>query len=131
MHNRTGALGAAMLALAVLTGAFGSHGLQKLTTDPTVLEPYKTAVQYLCWHGLAILILWAAGDRLTERGRKVVVTFFMAGIILFCGSLFFLTLAKIYQLSYTGIVFLTPIGGSLFVAGWLYLSYLLITKQRN
>jgi uncharacterized membrane protein YgdD (TMEM256/DUF423 family) len=131
MHNRTGVLGALVIALAVLTGAFGAHGLKGLTNDPTIINPYETAVQYLYWHGLAMLILWAAGDRIAERRLKVVLNFFIAGIILFCGSLFYLTVAKIYRLDYTGLVYLTPIGGLLFVVGWLYLAFLLIGKQRN
>lgn len=131
MHNRTGALGALVIALAVLTGAFGAHGLKGLTNDPAILNPYETAVQYLYWHGLAILILWAAGDRIAMPRLNVVLNFFIAGIILFCGSLFLLTAAKIYRMAYAGLVYLTPIGGLFFVVGWLYLAFILIGKQRN
>jgi uncharacterized membrane protein YgdD (TMEM256/DUF423 family) len=131
MHNFFGAAGAFFMALGVLTGAFGAHGLQKLTTDPSVVEPYKTAVQYLLWHGLALLVLWSAKDLFTQRQYRLIALCFMDGVVLFSGSLFVITAGKIFSFSIPWLVFLTPVGGLFFVAGWILLGWGIIGKQRN
>jgi uncharacterized membrane protein YgdD (TMEM256/DUF423 family) len=131
MHNFFGAVGALIMALGVLAGAFGSHGLQKITTDPSVIEPYKTAVQYLLWHGLALLVLWSARDRFTYKQYLWIGTCFMDGALLFSGSLFVITAGKIFSFSIPWLVYLTPIGGLHFVVGWILLGWSLIGKQRN
>ncbi|MFM7646366.1 MAG: DUF423 domain-containing protein [Sphingomonadales bacterium] len=131
MHNFFGAVGALVMALGVLAGAFGAHGLQKLITDPAIMETYKTAVQYMLWHGLALMILWAAKDRFTDRQYLWIATCFMTGIVLFSGSLFVITAGKIFSFSLPWLVVLTPIGGLFFVGGWLLLSWGLIRKQIN
>jgi uncharacterized membrane protein YgdD (TMEM256/DUF423 family) len=131
MHNFFGAVGALIMALGVLAGAFGSHGLQKITTDPSVIEPYKTAVQYLLWHGLALLVLWSAKVLFTQRQYLWIATCFMVGVSLFSGSLFVITAGKIFSFSIPWLVYLTPIGGLHFVVGWILMGWSLIGKQRN
>lgn len=131
MHKFFGAAGAFIMALGVLAGAFGSHGLQKITTDPSVIEPYKTAVQYLLWHGLSLIVLWAAKDRFTDKQFLLIGTCFLDGIVLFSGSLFIITAGKIFYFSIPWMVYLTPIGGLHFVVGWILLGWSLIGKQRN
>lgn len=131
MYRFFGALGALAMALGVLAGAFGAHGLQRLTTDPAVMEPYKTTVQYLLWHGLALLLLWTARERFSDKQFLWIGTCFQCGIVLFCGSLFLITAGKIFNFSLPWIVYLTPVGGLFFVAGWVLLFWLLIRKQRN
>ncbi|MFM8710507.1 MAG: DUF423 domain-containing protein [Sphingomonadales bacterium] len=131
MYRFFGALGALAMALGVLAGAFGAHGLQRLTTDPAVMEPYKTAVQYLLWHGLALLLLWTTRERFSDKHFLWIGTCFQDGIVLFCGSLFLITAGKIFNFSLPWIVYLTPVGGLFFVAGWVLLFWVLIRKQRN
>jgi uncharacterized membrane protein YgdD (TMEM256/DUF423 family) len=131
MHNFFGAIGALVMALGVLAGAFGAHGLQKLTTDLSILEPYKTAVQYMLWHGLALLVLWSAQDRFTHKQFMWIGICFVDGVVLFSGSLFVIVAGKIFSFSIPWLVMLTPIGGLHFVAGWLLLGWGLIGKQRN
>lgn len=119
------------MALGVLAGAFGSHGLQKITTDVAVIETYKTAVHYLLLHGLALLVIWSASDRFIPKHYMWISTCFVDGIVLFSGSLFVITAGKIFSFSFPWLVFLTPIGGLHFVAGWILLGWSLIGKQRN
>ncbi|MBM3914842.1 MAG: DUF423 domain-containing protein [Sphingomonadales bacterium] len=131
MYRFFGALGALAMAVGILAGAFGAHGLQRLTTDPAVMEPYKTAVQYLLWHGLALLLLWTARERFSDKHFLWTGSCFQCGIVLFCGSLFLITAGKIFNFSLPWIVYLTPVGGLFFVAGWVLLFWVLIRKQRN
>ncbi len=103
-------------ALAVLLGAFGAHGLaERLTPDQEAI--WATANQYHFVHTLA-LALGAAllrGDA-NRRLLQGLCAAWVAGIVLFSGTL--------YLLAVTGIGWLgaiTPVGGVLFVAGWLAL----------
>lgn len=108
-------LGSILMFTAVALGAFGSHALRDKLT-PYYLEVYKTGVLYHFIHALALFVVaWlstvSADPKITWAGIA-----FTAGIVLFSGSL--------YVLSVTGIKWLgaiTPLGGISFLAGWLLL----------
>lgn len=107
------AAGAILGFLAVGIGAFGAHALRDhLTADRTAI--YQTGVQYHLAHALAILLVAQMADRLNARA---VGWLWVAGIVLFSGSL--------YALAITGIRVLgaiTPLGGICFLAGWALLA---------
>jgi uncharacterized membrane protein YgdD (TMEM256/DUF423 family) len=108
-----GVLGAAGVAL----GAFGAHGL-KTQLGPEGLETWRTAVSY---HLIHVLALFGCGlwlRFLPEAGTAVVVAAFgfIAGILLFSGSLYVLALGGPRWLGPV-----TPLGGVAFIAGWLAL----------
>jgi len=107
------ALGAAVMALAVVLGAFGAHGL-KGHTDAAGLATWETAVRYQAWHGLALLALALAGDLLSARGQKAAAWCFGVGILIFSGSLYVLVLSGVKWLGA-----ITPIGGVAMIAGWI------------
>ncbi len=98
--------------IAVVLGAFGAHALkEKFSAD--VLAIWQTAVQYQFYHALALIGL---GIWLKQVGiaSNAIVGCFIAGILIFSGSL--------YLLSFTGIKVLgavTPIGGTLFIIAWV------------
>lgn len=110
-------LGSIFAGLAVILGAFGAHGLaDKLTPDR--LANFETAARYQMYHSLALLAValtlayFPAGTKSLQIGGWL----FVAGILLFSGSL--------YILSITGIRWLgavTPFGGVAFALGWLML----------
>ncbi len=119
------ALGAMFAFLGVALGAFSAHFLRERFT-PRDLEIFDVAVRYQLTHALALLItgliLWWRG---LDVSRLLVITpwLFTAGIIIFSGSL--------YALVFTGKRWLgavTPIGGVLFLAGWLLLALALWQK---
>ncbi len=111
------ALGSASGFVAVAAGAFAAHGLREQLT-PEMLEVFETAVRYQLVHALALLaVAWAAtrwpGGAATGAGWL-----FLAGTVLFSGSL--------YALSLTGLRWLgaiTPLGGLAFLAGWASLAW--------
>ncbi|MEE8549975.1 MAG: DUF423 domain-containing protein [Gemmatimonadota bacterium] len=111
------ALGSASGFVAVAAGAFAAHGLRERLT-PEMLEVFETAVRYQLVHALALLaVAWAAtrwpGGAATSAGWL-----FLAGTVLFSGSL--------YALSLTGLRWLgaiTPLGGLAFLAGWASLAW--------
>lgn len=57
MHKTFLALGAGLSGLAVAAGAFGAHGLQRVTSDAKTIQVYQTAVQYQGWHALALILV--------------------------------------------------------------------------
>ena len=107
-------LGALFALLAVMAGAFGAHGLRGVI-DERGLEVFQTAVTYQIYHSLALIlvaILPVAG--LSRRLLGIAAGFFVAGILLFSGSLYLLVLT---DLRWVGAV--TPVGGMGFMVGWI------------
>lgn len=103
-------------ALAVVLGAFASHGLKKKLT-PEMVAVFKTGVDYQFYHSFALalvgLSLFALG---IDENMYLTLAFacFIIGILLFCGSLYLLALTrkKIFGP-------ITPLGGLFFIAGWM------------
>jgi uncharacterized membrane protein YgdD (TMEM256/DUF423 family) len=109
-------LGALSGALSVAAGAFGAHAL-KARLAPDLLAVFETAARYQMFHALALLAAaWAAGRYANRRARGAGLCFAL-GTLVFCGSLYLLALAGMRWL---GAV--TPLGGVLFIAGWLLLA---------
>jgi uncharacterized membrane protein YgdD (TMEM256/DUF423 family) len=114
-------IGATMMALAVIAGAFGSHGLKEIVTADS-LRTFEIGTKYQIYHSLAILMI---GILLYFRKTSLMPIagwLFLAGIICFSGSLYLLTFAEILDVPTDLIGPITPIGGLLFVAGWLVLA---------
>jgi uncharacterized membrane protein YgdD (TMEM256/DUF423 family) len=109
-------LGALNAAIAVGAGAFAAHGLRD-RLEPRALEVFETGARYQMYHALAMI---AAGLIASSavRGAQTAGWMFQAGIVLFSGSL--------YALSLTGVKTLgaiTPLGGLAFLAGWVWLAW--------
>jgi uncharacterized membrane protein YgdD (TMEM256/DUF423 family) len=102
--------------LGVALGAFGAHGLRSRLT-PDMLAAFDTGVRYQMYHALALFALSVLMDRLGGWLITSAGWLFVAGIVLFSGSL--------YALALTGITLLgaiTPFGGLAFLAGWACLA---------
>ncbi|SET00462.1 DUF423 domain-containing protein [Hymenobacter actinosclerus] len=116
-------LAALLGALSVGIGAFAAHGLRKMLEASGRFETFETAVRYQFFHTLALLgigVLLVLRPELKSLGT--VAWLWLGGIIIFSGSLYVLCLTGITKL---GAV--TPIGGVLFIAGWIML--LLAARQ--
>jgi uncharacterized membrane protein YgdD (TMEM256/DUF423 family) len=111
-------LAAALLFAAVALGAFGAHVLrERLAPDMTAV--YQTAVQYHFWHALGLLAIGILLAQRPESGPLAAAAWLMiAGIVLFCGSLYALALTGI-----RGLGAVTPFGGVAFLAGWAALAW--------
>jgi uncharacterized membrane protein YgdD (TMEM256/DUF423 family) len=105
--------GSIFMALAVAFGAFGAHIVQDtLTADR--FEVYKTAVEYHFYHAIGLLILGSVSMQFEEsKWLKWSGYCLLAGILIFSGSLYILTLT---DTGWLGMV--TPIGGFAFMLGW-------------
>ena len=109
-------LGAIAAFVAVVLGAFAAHAL-KNSLSPDLLDIFHTAVKYQMWHAIGLLIIGLLQLHEQSHLLQKAGWCMFAGIILFSGSL--------YALSLTGIKLLgaiTPIGGTLFIIAWLMLA---------
>jgi uncharacterized membrane protein YgdD (TMEM256/DUF423 family) len=105
---------------AVALGAFGAHGL-RARLSPEMLAVFETGVRYHMYHALALLGTAAAMERVGGRLFVVAGWFFVAGIVLFSGSLYLLALTGVAKL---GAV--TPLGGLAFLIGWACFAFAVI-----
>jgi uncharacterized membrane protein YgdD (TMEM256/DUF423 family) len=111
MMNWT-SVAAGLLALAVMLGAFGAHGLRG-RLDAYSMGVYEKAVFYHFVHAIGLLVV-----SFMPRPSGTVCWLLLAGIVLFSGSL--------YVLAVTGIGVLgavTPLGGVAFIAAWMLLAF--------
>jgi uncharacterized membrane protein YgdD (TMEM256/DUF423 family) len=103
-------------ALGVVLGAFGAHALRG-SIEPRLIETFQTAVQYQLIHALALLLVSLTMGWLGHSlSFEISAYAFMAGIILFSGSLYGLVLT---EMKWLGPV--TPLGGLCLIVGWLAL----------
>ncbi len=123
-----GAAGAFILAITIALGAFGAHGLKEML-DASALSTFEVGVRYQMYHGLAILIL-SLVPSIPQNSKKRVFWLFVMGVLFFSGSIYLLSLNSILPFETTIIGFVTPIGGLLFIIGWIILA-LGILKLKN
>lgn len=114
--NKTILLTAAfLLALAVILGAFGAHGLkEKLGNE--MMQIYKTGVEYHFYHALGLLLIGVLSAQMPSSLMNWSAICLTVGVVIFSGSL--------YTLAITGVRWLgaiTPLGGLSFIAGWVLL----------
>jgi uncharacterized membrane protein YgdD (TMEM256/DUF423 family) len=113
--------GAVLLGVAVVIGAFGAHALRE-KLDAYSIGIYERAVFYHFVHALGLL---AIGITVTTHiastaSANLAGWLLLAGIVVFCGSLYALALSGVRKLGA-----ITPLGGLAFIAGWLVFAYAL------
>lgn len=105
-------LGCVLMALGVLAGAFAAHGLKAhLSSDD--LEIWQTGARYHIYHALALFAVAYAATRWHSGLTTAAGWLFVAGIILFAGSLYVLAVSGVKWLGA-----ITPLGGACFLFGW-------------
>ncbi len=109
-------LGSLLAFVAVGLGAFGTHGLRDRVT-PRMFEVWQTGVFYHLVHAVAIVLVGAMFAHLPGRAARWAAWLFLAGIVLFGGSLYGMALGGPRVLGAVA-----PLGGSCFLAGWLTLA---------
>ena len=107
--------------LCVMIGAFAAHGLSKVL-EPKELAWIETGVKYQMFHTLAIMGIGIAQlcreSLVASKMANVAASSWVLGVLLFSGSLYALALGAGKFL-----VWVTPVGGTLFLIGWLCLAY--------
>jgi len=118
MNKKLIIIGASTALLAVVIGAFGAHGLKALLS-PTQLNTFEIGVRYQFYHSFAILLAGILYFHIPNKKLISAGWFFLAGILLFSGSLYLLSCREILGIvSWSFLGPLTPIGGVFFIIGW-------------
>jgi uncharacterized membrane protein YgdD (TMEM256/DUF423 family) len=121
MHRNFLLLGALFGGIAVALGAFGAHGLKQIVSAEAV-SVFQTGVQYQMYHTLALLLVAVIYDRLPDRWIGWAGYFFVFGILFFSGSLYLITALKASGNNIPVFIgAITPVGGLLFIFGWVCL----------
>jgi uncharacterized membrane protein YgdD (TMEM256/DUF423 family) len=111
----------------VILGAFGAHALERMVS-PENVETFETGVRYHLLHAVMIAVIGVWAQFGYKKALKRAAWCFLIGIILFSGSIYLLSIREIFDLgSWLGPI--TPIGGTLFIAGWIFL--LLASYQKS
>lgn len=110
------AAGALIALLGVAGGAFGAHGLRSILSEH-MLEVFHTGIRYQMYHAFGLIIAGGAFTHYQLPLFRWATWAFLAGIVLFSGSLYILSLSGVRWLGA-----ITPLGGLCFLAGWLYLT---------
>ncbi|MBC7795733.1 MAG: DUF423 domain-containing protein [Pyrinomonadaceae bacterium] len=110
-------LGTLSAFIAVAAGAFGAHTLKtQISTEMLVI--FETAARYQMYHAVALIVAAWANTRFSGSLATIAGYLFVVGTIVFCGSLYALSLTEIKWLGA-----ITPLGGVAFLSGWLCLAY--------
>ena len=113
--------GSLFALLSIVFGAFGAHALKDHLSQYSA-SVYEKAVLYQMFHALGILLVTILGSQIDSVDFSSSIYFFIAGIVLFSGSLYILAITDIKWLG-----MITPIGGMLFIVGW----FLVLLKSIN
>jgi len=116
-------LGSVLAGLAVAAGAFAAHGL-KGRLAPEMLAAFETGARYQMYHALALLAVAWAVHHWQHPAAPVAGWLFVAGVVLFSGSLYLMAGTGLRDL---GAV--TPLGGLAFIAGWALLAWAAATSR--
>lgn len=129
MHKGFLKIAALIGALSVALGAFAAHALKESVSDYAV-SIFETGVRYQFYHAFALLVSGILYREFPGKLIKWSGSLFIAGIILFSGSLYLLTFIKAaVKPGYDWVGAITPLGGLCFIAGWLCLFFGIFRKR--
>lgn len=121
---------AAILGMtSVILGAFGAHALKDLLPADKIIT-FETGVRYQMYHALFLLFV-GASSILSAKAKKSIYYLCLIGVILFSGSIYLLATDSLNSINFKAIGFITPIGGLLFIIGWIVLFVDILRKRHN
>lgn len=129
MNRRIFLTGIVFGILAIVLGAFGAHGLERLI-DAKGIETFKTGVTYQMYHALFLLVLGNT-TIVPEKSKKIVYYFIVAGILMFSFSIYFLATNSLTGFDFKTIGFVTPLGGLSLIIGWVILGIQYFKAERK
>jgi len=110
-------------AITIILGAFGAHALKE-RLGIQELKSFETAVKYQMFHVLVLLFINTTVN-FTSKTKNQLTLLFLLGILFFSGSIYAITFGVPAKL----IWFITPLGGLLFIIGWLKMAFTFFKKQ--
>ncbi len=127
------AAAAALMCIAVILGAMGAHALQSvLSVDQ--MESFETGVRYQAWHCIAILALQCIPESMVDKKAvNRACAIMLGGTVLFSFSIYLLNTRYLMGMENIASVLgpVTPIGGLLLIAGWVYITLSFISGPKT
>lgn len=123
------ATGSFIVAATIAIGAFGAHGLKEVLAADA-LTTFEVGVRYQMYHALGIIVLGMLPS-ISQKLKQRIFWFFIIGILFFSGSIYLLSMNSILPFETSVIGFVTPLGGLLFIIGWILLAYGLLTLKKR
>jgi len=117
-------LGALMMALSVVFGAFGAHALKDVL-DEHMTKVYHTAIEYQFYHSLGMFVVAFVAYINDDKKVKIAGYIMVVSTAVFCGSLYAMTITEFKWLGA-----ITPIGGTGFIISWIMLLVSLNSKLK-
>ena len=123
--NRNLAITSILGAITIVLGAFGAHALkEKLGVQE--LKNFETAVKYQMFHVIVLLFVNSYVN-FSIKTKNYLTIIFLIGIVFFSGSIYAITLGVNAKL----IWFITPLGGLLFIVGWLLMAFAFLKNKKT
>lgn len=120
--------GAILIALGIILGAFGAHGLKKIV-DAEKINTFEVGVRYQIYHGLAFMLFGIISSNVSFS-FKLIQRFMLIGVVFFSGSIYLLVIQEPLGLNISKILGpITPIGGLLLIISW-GIFILKLTKEK-
>lgn len=129
MDKKIVLIAAIMGAVAIVLGAFGAHALKKVLNE-SQLNTFEVGVRYQMYHALFLLLV-ANINYIALKDKTIIMYLVIVGILLFSGSIYFLSTSVITKVKTSFLGPLTPIGGFFLIASWVYLFYISLVKNTN
>ena len=123
------ATGAFILAATIAIGAFGAHGLKEML-DADSLNTFEVGVRYQMYYAFGIVVL-GMFPSISAKLKQRIFWFFIIGILFFSGSIYLLSMNSVLPFETSVIGFVTPLGGLLFIIGWILMAYGLLTLKKR
>ena len=129
MHRKLLILGSLSGFLAVILGAFASHGLEKVLSM-SELSTFEVGIRYQFYHTL-LAILCGSISALSEKSKNTIFYLILIGMILFSGSIYGLATNNLSVFDFKTIAWLTPVGGIFLISSWLVLFFNVLKMKKK
>ncbi len=127
MEKRFVIIGSILFCFSIILGAFGAHALKEIISEQK-LNSFEVGVRYQMFQSLAIIVL-ALNSKLFSFRLTNILWIMTAGVLLFSGSIYCLSLSELSGISFKFLGPVTPFGGTLLISGWCIFIFKLIKPQ--
>jgi uncharacterized membrane protein YgdD (TMEM256/DUF423 family) len=121
MNKKILITGAILGVLAVILGAFGSHGLKDLISIEAQ-QTFETGVRYQMYHAIVLLFVGQT-TYLNDKSKNVIFYFLIIGILVFSGSIYGLATNELTSFDFKTVALITPLGGFLLIMAWIVILF--------
>lgn len=130
MQKKLFVVGGVFALLSVALGAMGAHALKE-KLEPAALDAFNTGVKFMFYHALALLVFGLIADKIQSKLFAWAGNLIVWGTVLFSGSIYLLSTKSLAGIDYPKIFGLvTPLGGTLLIAGWALFIFSIIQNKK-